>query len=781
MEIIPLTGAGGRAPRADRGGCAPAGVVPPARRPRPVRPRRRGASSSAAAPGCRPGRRCSRCAPARRCYRSAAWFTAGRLAAPGSTPSRSRSPGRRRRVPAPPSARRRASPRASPQHPQDWHMLQRLWTADLPGPSPAAGERRGQCRCGSGSSARTRFDVPGGVQNHVHGPRRGADRARARGERARPGRRRTRRLPPYVVPAGRAVPVPYNGSVARLAFGPVSAARVRRWLRRPSSTCCTCTSRSRSSLSMLAVLLRARAGGGHLPHRDDPLPGADAPLSGLLQPSWRRSPPGSRSASWPARCRSSTSAADAVEIPNGVAVAQFATRRAAARAGPRAGGHGRLPRPVHRAAQGLPGAARTRFAALAADRPGLRLLVAGPGRRRRPAPRGRPELRDRVDVPGPGRRSGQGRGCCAASTCTCAPNTGGESFGMILTEAMAAGTAVVASDLDAFRAGARRRPGRRAVPDRRRGRAGRARSAELLDDPARRAELAAARAGVVAPSTTGRWSPRGCCEVYATAIEADRRTGDRASSADRPDLDADAAAWPLVVVVWRRRRGACCVSAYLTWTACTAVDAARAGLRAALRPAGGRGRCAVAGRAGRPRRRSARRARSAVARRPRPPPDRRSRPDAGGRGERPDPAAGAAVRPVDAAADALLGRAGRRRAARWCWPGRCTPTWSATRWRCGAAGWCGCCGWPARHRCPAYFDIDDAAPDAGTSRGRRPIASTAGTRAGQPDVAIGCGSRRSVERGAPCRRPRSRPPSHRRPPPAPPASSAAWPRCSRAA
>ena len=38
-------------------------------------------------------------------------------------------------------------------------------------------------------------------------------------------------LPPYVVPAGRAVPVPYNGSVARLAFGFLSASRVRRWLK----------------------------------------------------------------------------------------------------------------------------------------------------------------------------------------------------------------------------------------------------------------------------------------------------------------------------------------------------------------------------------------------------------------------------------------------------------------------------------------------------------------------------------------------------------------------
>ena len=33
----------------------------------------------------------------------------------------------------------------------------------------------------------------------------------------------------------------------------------------------------------------------------------------------------------------------------------------------------------------------------------------------------------------------------------CAPNIGGESFGIVLVEAMAAGTAVVASDLDAFR------------------------------------------------------------------------------------------------------------------------------------------------------------------------------------------------------------------------------------------------------------------------------------------------------------------------------------------
>ena len=74
------------------------------------------------------------------------------------------------------------------------------------------------------------FDVPGGVQSHVRDLaeeliRLGHDvsvLAPADDDDA---------LPPYVVPAGRAVPVPYNGSVARLSFGLLSASRVRRWIR----------------------------------------------------------------------------------------------------------------------------------------------------------------------------------------------------------------------------------------------------------------------------------------------------------------------------------------------------------------------------------------------------------------------------------------------------------------------------------------------------------------------------------------------------------------------
>jgi phosphatidylinositol alpha-mannosyltransferase len=99
-----------------------------------------------------------------------------------------------------------------------------------------------------------------------------------------------------------------------------------------------------------------------------------------------------------------------------------------------------------------------------------------------------------------------------------APNIGGESFGMVLTEAMAAGTPVVASDLDAFRrvldggtAGAlfpTGDPGALAAV-----------LARLLDDPAARARLAARGSQVVAAYDWPVLAER-VLEVYATAIEA---------------------------------------------------------------------------------------------------------------------------------------------------------------------------------------------------------------------------------------------------------------------
>ncbi|MGI8723083.1 MAG: glycosyltransferase family 4 protein, partial [Geodermatophilaceae bacterium] len=74
------------------------------------------------------------------------------------------------------------------------------------------------------------WDIPGGVQYHVRDL---AQTLIALGHHVQvltPANDEDD-LPPYVTSAGRAVPIRYNGSVARLQFGPVAAARVRRWLK----------------------------------------------------------------------------------------------------------------------------------------------------------------------------------------------------------------------------------------------------------------------------------------------------------------------------------------------------------------------------------------------------------------------------------------------------------------------------------------------------------------------------------------------------------------------
>ena len=136
------------------------------------------------------------------------------------------------------------------------------------------------------------------------------------------------------------------------------------------------------------------------------------------------------------------------------------------------------------------------FEILAPDRPGLRLLIAGPGDvdeqlRSLPA-----ELHDRAVFLGAVSEEDKVRVLHSVDV-FCSPNTGGESFGIVTAEAMAAGVPIVASDIPAFRDVLRD------------GQAGElfvagdaddlARvTARLLDDPARRAELSVAALDAVA-------------------------------------------------------------------------------------------------------------------------------------------------------------------------------------------------------------------------------------------------------------------------------------------
>lgn len=154
---------------------------------------------------------------------------------------------------------------------------------------------------------------------------------------------------------------------------------------------------------------------------------------------------------------------------------------------------------------------------LAALVPDVHLLVAGPGDAddvREAVP---PSLRDRVELLGLVSDADKPR-VFASGTVYCAPNTHGESFGIVLVEAMAAGTPVVASDLEAFRRVLDDGAHGVLVPVRDAGALATALGALLLDAPRRSCLASSARAAVRAYD----WSTvtRQVVEVYETVAVA---------------------------------------------------------------------------------------------------------------------------------------------------------------------------------------------------------------------------------------------------------------------
>jgi phosphatidylinositol alpha-mannosyltransferase len=139
---------------------------------------------------------------------------------------------------------------------------------------------------------------------------------------------------------------------------------------------------------------------------------------------------------------------DAVLIPNGVNVAAFADATPLAgwgRSGASVGFLGRIDEPrkgLSVLLEALPHLVR--------QIPDVRLLVAGPGDVDETRQRIPPALRSRVELLGLVSEEVKPR-VFRSVDLYCAPNTGQESFGIILLEAMAANTPVVASDIDAFR------------------------------------------------------------------------------------------------------------------------------------------------------------------------------------------------------------------------------------------------------------------------------------------------------------------------------------------
>jgi phosphatidyl-myo-inositol alpha-mannosyltransferase len=338
------------------------------------------------------------------------------------------------------------------------------------------------------------WDIPGGVQAHVRDL---AEQLLMLGHEVSvlaPGDDDQPHLPPYVVMAGKSVPIPYNGSIARVQFGVVSAARVRRWLRDGAFDVVHVHEPAPPSLSLLTCMIHD----GPMVATFHVATGRSRFLSmfdSVLQPFLEKL--SGRIAVSPAARNVIVEhlGADAVVIPNGVEISHFAT--ASVLPGfPRPGGTigyiGRYDEP--RKGMDVLVAALGR---LAPSRPDLRVLVAGRGDRQEFLERIPLALAGRFTMLGQVSEADKARMLRSVDV-YCAPNTGQESFGVILLEAMAARTAIVASDLDAFRrvlgggsAGALFATG---DPD------GLAVAlAETLDDAHRRAQLIRAGDHAVAP------------------------------------------------------------------------------------------------------------------------------------------------------------------------------------------------------------------------------------------------------------------------------------------
>ncbi|MCT1354201.1 MULTISPECIES: glycosyltransferase family 4 protein [unclassified Gordonia (in: high G+C Gram-positive bacteria)] len=329
------------------------------------------------------------------------------------------------------------------------------------------------------------FDVPGGVQAHVTEL---ADVFLDRGHEVSvlaPAGRDTE-LPEYVVRAGPALAIPYNGSVSRVNFSPKGYLRLRRWVAENGFDVLHVHEPNSPSISMLSLMVAS----GPIVTTFHTATSKSLWLSvfqGILRPYHERIAGKIAVSELARRWQMESLGSDAVEIPNGINVASFADAEPL-EGYPHPGGTilflGRFDEPrkgIDVLMRALP-AVVERF-------PYVRILVVGGGNqaalRRRAGP-----LAEHLVFLGQVDDATKARALASADV-YCAPNLGGESFGIVLVEAMAAGAAVIASSLNAFR---------RVLDD---GRAGRlvetgspdqlaAGLVELLADPEARADLVAA-------------------------------------------------------------------------------------------------------------------------------------------------------------------------------------------------------------------------------------------------------------------------------------------------
>lgn len=252
-------------------------------------------------------------------------------------------------------------------------------------------------------------------------------------------------LPDWVVSAGKPLSIPYNGAVARVLFGPVAFAKVKQWISENEFDLLHLHEPAIPSISLLACWAAEGPMVGTF-HASAKKQKASFAIVPILEPVIEK---------LSARIAVSEAAretlmahleTDAVVIPNGIYAAKMAGTVRPEWSGQTLGFMGRFTEPrkgLKVLIDALP--IISRFA------PEIKVLVAGPGDPEEFLKDIDPQLRSRIQFLG--RLSEQEKADFMSSVgAYIGPNTGGESFGIILAEALAGGAAVVASDIPAFAA-----------------------------------------------------------------------------------------------------------------------------------------------------------------------------------------------------------------------------------------------------------------------------------------------------------------------------------------
>ena len=252
---------------------------------------------------------------------------------------------------------------------------------------------------------------------------------------------------PWLVSAGRPVPIPFNGSVARVLFGPIAASRVRQWIVQGDFDVLHMHEPGIPSLSLLACWAAEGAMVGTF-HASTPKLRAIASVGPLIEPMIEKLSARIAVSQMAQETLNNLYGTEAVVIPNGIDYERFSVKSVEEKRAQsqklRIGFLGRF----EEARKGMPVLLEA-LPKIVKALPNIELVIAGPGDQEKFLARIDSNLAKHIKFLG--RVSEEEKVAFLSSLdLYVAPNTGGESFGIILAEAMASGAPVLASDIPAF-------------------------------------------------------------------------------------------------------------------------------------------------------------------------------------------------------------------------------------------------------------------------------------------------------------------------------------------